>query len=62
MSPAEDAAMLLRIARRHLQAMRLNLDPVYPDEKWGFQDQQALETLLKARLVMAASLEDNLKG
>ncbi|MDM7958646.1 MAG: hypothetical protein QUV04_02665 [Synechococcus sp. WH 8007] len=54
--------MLLRIARRHLQAMRLNLDPVYPDEKWGFQDQQALETLLKARLVMAASLEDNLKG
>jgi HEPN domain-containing protein len=53
MSPAEDAALLLRIVRRHLQAMRLNLDPGYPDEEWGFQAQQALEKLLKARLVLA---------
>ena len=53
MSPAEDAALLLRIVRRHLQAMRLNLDPDYPDEEWGFQAQQALEKLLKARLVLA---------
>ena len=52
MSPAEDAALLLRIVRRHLQAMRLNLDPLYPDEEWGFQAQQALEKLLKARLVL----------
>jgi len=37
MSPAEDAALLLRIVRRYLQAMRLNLDPLYPDEEWGFQ-------------------------
>jgi len=51
MSPAEDAALLLRIVRRHLQAMRLNLDPLYPDEEWGFQAQQALEKLLKSQLV-----------
>jgi len=52
MSPAEDAALLLRIVRRHLQAMRLNLDPEYPDEEWGFQAQQALQKLLKAQLVL----------
>jgi len=52
MSPAEDAALLLRIVRRHLQAMRLNLDPLYPDEEWGFQAQQALEKLLQAQLVL----------
>ena len=52
MSPAEDAALLLRIVRRHLQAMRLNLNPLYPDEEWGFQAQQALEKLLKAELVL----------
>ena len=52
MSPAEDAALLLRIVRRHLQALRLNLDPAYPDEEWGFQAQQALEKLLKAAVVL----------
>jgi HEPN domain-containing protein len=52
MSPAEDAALLLRIVRRHLRAMRLNLDPLYPDEEWGFQAQQALEKLLKSQLVL----------
>lgn len=52
MSPAEDAALLLRIVRRHLQAMRLNLNPLYPEEEWGFQAQQALEKLLKAQLVL----------
>ena len=52
MSPAEDAALLLRIVCRHLQAMRLNLDPWYSDEEWGFQAQQALERLLKAELVL----------
>jgi HEPN domain-containing protein len=52
MSPAEDAALLLRIVRRHLQAMRLNLNPLYPNEEWGFQAQQALEKLLKAQLVL----------
>ena len=39
MSPTEDAALLLRIVRRYLLAMRLNLDPLYPDEEWGFQAQ-----------------------
>ena len=53
MSPAEDAALLLRIVRRHLLAMQLNLDPRYPEEEWGFQAQQALEKLLKARLVLS---------
>jgi len=53
MSPAEDAALLLRIVRRHLQALRLNLDPAYPDEEWGFQAQQALEKLLKAAVVLS---------
>jgi len=52
MSPAEDAALLLRIVRRYLQAMRLNLDPAYPGEEWGFQAQQALEKLLKAAVVL----------
>jgi len=52
LSPAEDAALLLRIVRRHLQAMRLNLDPLDPDEEWGFQAQQALEKLLKSQLVL----------
>ena len=52
MSPAEHAALLLRIVHRHLQAMRINLDPLYPDEEWGFQAQQALEKLLKAQLVL----------
>lgn len=52
MSPAEDAALLLRMVRRHLQAIRLNLDPLYPDEEWGFQAQQTLEKLLKAELVL----------
>ena len=53
MSPAEDASLLLRIVRRHLQAMQLNLDPRYPEEEWGFQAQQALEKLLKAKLVLS---------
>ena len=53
MSPAEDAALLLRIVRRHLQAMRLNLDPAYPEEDWGFTAQQAVEKLLKAWIALA---------
>jgi HEPN domain-containing protein len=62
MSPAEDAALLLRIVRRHLQAMRLNLDPAYPDEEWGFQAQQALETLLKAALVLRDQTPERTHG
>jgi hypothetical protein len=56
MSPAEDAAPLLRTIRRHLQAMRLSLDPVYSDEEWGFQAQQPLEKLFKAQSVLADRL------
>jgi hypothetical protein len=32
--------------------MRLNLDPAYPDDEWGYQAQQALEKLLKAAVVL----------
>ena len=53
MSPAEDAALLLNIVRRHLVALRLGMDPVFPAEDWGFTAQQALEKLLKAQIVLA---------
>jgi hypothetical protein len=46
MSPDEDAALLLVIVRRHLAALRLSLDPSFPDEEWGFLAQQALEKIL----------------
>jgi HEPN domain-containing protein len=52
MSPAEDAALLLRIVRRHLQAMKLNMEAAYPDEEWGFLAQQVVEKVLKARIVL----------
>jgi hypothetical protein len=53
MSPAEDAGLLLSIVRRHLVALRLGMDPVFPAEDWGFTAQQALEKLLKAQIVLA---------
>lgn len=53
MSPAEDAALLLAIVRRHLTTLRLGLDPAYPEEDWGFTAQQALEKILKAWIVLA---------
>jgi HEPN domain-containing protein len=53
MSPAEDALLLLAIVRRHLRSLGLTLDPAYPDEDWGFTAQQAVEKLLKARIVLA---------
>jgi HEPN domain-containing protein len=37
---------------RHLRALRLNLDPAYPDEEWGFTAQQAVEKLLKVLIVL----------
>ena len=52
MTPGEDARVLLILVYRHLQALRLNLDPAYPDEEWGFTAQQAVEKLLKAALVL----------
>lgn len=52
MTPQEDARVLLALVDRHLRALRLNLDPAYPDEEWGFTAQQAVEKLLKARLVL----------
>jgi hypothetical protein len=33
-------------------ALRLMLDPTYPDEEWGFTAQQAVEKLLKVRIVL----------
>ncbi|TVS02654.1 MAG: HEPN domain-containing protein [Cyanobium sp. PLM2.Bin73] len=53
MSPAEDAALLLTIVRRHLTTLRLALDPDYPEEDWGFTAQQAVEKILKAWIVLA---------
>jgi hypothetical protein len=35
MTPQEDARVLLALVDRHLRALRLNLDPAYPDEEWG---------------------------
>ena len=52
MTPQEDARVLLALVDRHLRALRLNLDPTYPDEEWGFTAQQAVEELLKARIVL----------
>jgi len=52
MTPGEDARVLLILVDRHLQALRLNLDPAYPEEEWGFTAQQAAEKLLKASLVL----------
>jgi HEPN domain-containing protein len=53
MPPAEDAALLLAIVRRHLTTLRLGLDPAYPEEDWGFTAQQAVEKILKAWIVLA---------
>jgi hypothetical protein len=41
MTPQEDARVLMALVDRHLRALRLNLDPAYPDEEWGFTAQQA---------------------
>ena len=37
---------------RHLRAPMRNLDPAYTDEEWGFTVQQAMEKLLKIRIVL----------
>ena len=52
MTPQEDARVLLALVDRHLRALRLNLDPAYPDEEWGCTAQQAVEKLLKVRIVL----------
>ena len=52
MTPQEDARVLMALVDRHLRALRLNLDPAYPDEEWGFTAQQAVEKLLKVRIVL----------
>jgi HEPN domain-containing protein len=52
MTPQEDARVLLALVDRHLRALRLNLDLAYPDEEWGFTAQQAVEKLLKVRIVL----------
>ena len=54
MSPAEDAALLLAIVRRHLRTLELGLSASYPDEDWGFTAQQAVEKILKASIVLKA--------
>jgi HEPN domain-containing protein len=52
MTPQEDARVLLALVDRHLRGLRLNLDPAYPEEEWGFTAQQAVEKLLKIRIVL----------
>jgi HEPN domain-containing protein len=52
MTPQEDARVLLALVDRHLRALRLNFDPAYPDEEWGFTAQQAVEKLLKVLVVL----------
>ena len=52
MTPQEDALVLLALVDRHLRALRLNLNPAYPDEEWGFTAQQAVEKLIKIRIVL----------
>ena len=52
MTPQEDARVLLALVERQLRALRLNLDPTYPDVEWGFTAQQAVEKLLKVRIVL----------
>ena len=52
MTPQEDARVLLALVDRHLRALRLNLDPAYPDEEWRFTAQQAVEKLLKVQIVL----------
>ena len=52
MTPQEDARVLLALVDRHLRALRLNLDPAYPDEELGFTAQQAVEKLLKVLIVL----------
>lgn len=52
MTPQDDARILLGLVDRHLRALRINLEPDYPDEEWGFTAQQAVEKLLKARIVL----------
>jgi len=54
MSPAEDAALLLAIVRRHLRTLELGLSASYPEEDWGFTAQQAVEKILKASIVLKA--------
>jgi HEPN domain-containing protein len=53
MPPAEDAALLLAIVRRHLRALELSLDSAFPEEDWGFTAQQAVEKILKAWIVLS---------
>ena len=52
MTPQEDARVLMMLVDRHLRALRWNLDPLYPDEEWGFTAQQTVEKLLKVRIVL----------
>ena len=53
MSPAEDAALLLAIVRRHIRTLEFGLSDEFPEEDWGFTAQQAVEKVLKAWIVLA---------
>jgi len=53
MPPEDDAALILQVALRHEASLRAALDPVFPQENWGFLAQQAVENLLKALIVLS---------
>ena len=53
MPPEEDAALILQVALRHEASLRAALDPLFPQENWGFLAQQAVENLLKAVIVLS---------
>ena len=53
MPPSEDALLLLRIVERHLRSLNFGLNDQFPAEDWGFTAQQAVEKLLKCRIVLA---------
>ena len=52
MPPSEDARLLSRIVERHLRSLNFGLDDQFPAEDWGFTAQQAVEKLLKCRIVL----------
>jgi HEPN domain-containing protein len=56
MPPEEDARLLLFLASRHERSLHLAMDEAFPQEDWGFLAQQAVETLLKALIVLSDRL------
>jgi HEPN domain-containing protein len=52
MPPAEDARLILELALRHEQSLKMAMNPAFPQENWGFLAQQEVENLLKGLIVL----------